>query len=271
MLQVIYRFFIELTNRNWTSQLLARFSKSKKSQFLIASFAKVYKINQDEMERPLHEYQSLNEFFVRQLKRDARKVDTNKDAVVSPVDAVIEDIGTITMNHEMVVKGKSYSIPEMLGSVSKAQKYKNGTYIIFYLSPSNYHRIHSPVSGVVTQQWTLGSSSYPVNKYGLKYGKSPLSKNYRTITEVSLDNRFIAIVKIGAMFVNSIEMHDIGEKIEKGIEMAYFTFGSTVVLLFEEGLFETAPAIHTPCPIHVGECIGYIKNSKHEKRNLTPL
>ena len=55
----------------------------------------------------------------------------------------------------------------------------------------------------------------------------------------------LAIVKIGAMFVNSIEMHDIGEKVEKGMEMAYFTFGSTVVLIFEQGLFETAPSIHS--------------------------
>ena len=55
---------------------------------------------------------------------------------------------------------------------------------------------------------------------------------------------FIAIVKVGAMFVNSIEMLILEKKVEKGMEMAYFTFGSTVVLLFEEGRFEPAP-IHS--------------------------
>ncbi len=44
--------------------------------------------------------------------------------------------------------------------------------MILYLSPSHYHRIHSPVTGKVVEQWTLGTKSYPVNKYGLKYGKN---------------------------------------------------------------------------------------------------
>ncbi|MBB6445947.1 phosphatidylserine decarboxylase [Bacillus benzoevorans] len=260
MLQVMYRCFIELTNRKWTSQLLARFSKSEKSRIFIPSFAHVYKINQDEMEMPLSEYRSLHDFFIRNLKQDARKVDQNQAAVVSPVDAVIEDIGMITMDQQIMVKGKSYSISEMLGGLSRAKKYQNGTYMIFYLSPSDYHRIHSPVNGRVAEQWSLGSSSYPVNKYGLKYGKSPLSKNYRTITEVKLADRSLAIVKVGAMFINSIEIQDLGEDLEKGMEMAYFTFGSTVVLLFENGLFEISPAIQIPCAIHVGECIGYIRD-----------
>lgn len=260
MLQRIYRFFIELTNRKWSSRLLERFARSSGSRFLIATFAKVYKINQDEMERPFAEYRSLHEFFIRRLKQGARPIDVSPEAVVSPVDAVIEDMGTITPEHEIVVKGKSYSIAEMLGGAAQAEKYKNGIYMIFYLSPSNYHRIHFPASGVVRKQWTLGTTSYPVNRYGLKYGKSPLAKNYRTITELGIAQRSMAIVKVGAMFVNSIVIHDIGEKAEKGAEMAYFTFGSTVVLLFEEGLFEPAPFIHIPFQIRVGECIGFIKD-----------
>lgn len=271
MLQVIYRCFIELTNRKWTSQLLAKFSKSEKSRILIPSYAHVYKINQDEMELPLSEYKTLHDFFIRNLKQGAREVDQNQASVVSPVDAVIEDIGTITMDRKIIVKGKSYSTTEMLGGLSRAKKYQNGTYMIFYLSPSNYHRIHSPVSGKVAEQWSLGTFSYPVNKVGLKYGKSPLSKNYRTITEVRLANRSLAIVKIGAMFINSIEIHDIGEELEKGMEMAYFTFGSTVVLLFEHGLFELSPAIQVPCAIHVGECIGFIQDSINEEKETAPL
>ena len=68
------------------------------------------------------------------------------DSVVSPVDATIEDFGRISLDHSFIVKGKQYSISEMLGSEQKVQKYLNGTYMIFYLSPSDYHRIHSPVT-----------------------------------------------------------------------------------------------------------------------------
>lgn len=270
MLQVIYRCFIELTNRKWTSQLLARFAKSKKSRIFIPSFAHVYKINQDELDVPLSEYKTLHDFFIRNLKQDARDIDENQASVVSPVDAVIEDIGHITMDQEIIVKGKTYSITEMLGGLSQAKKYQNGTYMIFYLSPSNYHRIHSPVSGRVVNQWSLGTSSYPVNKLGLQYGKSPLSKNYRMITEVNVANRSLAIVKIGAMFVNSIELLYSGEQLEKGMEMAYFTFGSTVVLLFENGLFELSPKLNIPCEIQMGECIGFIHHAITEEKIQAP-
>ncbi|MDV2583652.1 phosphatidylserine decarboxylase, partial [Alkalibacillus haloalkaliphilus] len=85
------------------------------------------------------------------------------------VDAVMEDVGPITETSEIIVKGKAYSIEEMLGDKDVLLKYLDGTYIILYLSPSHYHRIHSPVDGTVTKQWTLGRKSYPVNKWGIKY------------------------------------------------------------------------------------------------------
>ena len=56
----------------------------------------------------------------------------------------------------------------------------------FYLSPADYHRIHSPIDGAVLRQYTLGNTSYPVNRLGLTYGKKPISHNYRQVTELKL-------------------------------------------------------------------------------------
>lgn len=257
MIKSLYRLMIELTNRRWTSALLQSFAQSKWSRWAIPSFSRIYNINEREMERELKEYPSLHEFFIRRLKEGARITDESPDSVVSPVDAVIENIGSIQSSRIITVKGKDYSISEMLGE-NKAKKYTDGTYMIFYLSPSHYHRIHSPVTGKVADQWVLGSKSYPVNKWGLKYGRSTLSKNYRSITEVMHGTASIAIVKVGAMFVNSIELIHEGDQLEKGKEMAYFTFGSTVILLFEKGRFELNPSIKAPAHIKVGERIGNI-------------
>ena len=49
-----------------------------------------------------------------------------------------------------------------------------------------------------------------------------------------------ALVKVGTNVVNSIETTHNGEKLNKGEQMAYFTFGSTVVLLFEKKYFQPA-------------------------------
>jgi phosphatidylserine decarboxylase len=222
----------------------------------VPSFAKVYHLNQEEMEKSLSDYPTLHDLFIRTLKKEAREIDQNQDAVVSPVDAVIEDVGSIQETSDITVKGKTYSINEMLGDPGILTKYINGTYMILYLSPSHYHRIHSPVDGTVTKQWTLGSKSFPVNKWGLRYGRQTLSKNYRVITEVKTSYGHIAIVKVGAMFVNSIETTHTGDELIKGGEMAYFSFGSTVVLLFEKNIFQIDSTLQTPKEIKVGEKLG---------------
>ncbi|MFE8696767.1 phosphatidylserine decarboxylase [Cytobacillus sp. FJAT-53684] len=257
MIQPLYRFMIELTNGRWTSGILKKFARSKVSRYFVPSFARVYQINESEMEKSLAQYSTLHDFFTRKLKEGARNSDQNPESIISPVDAVIEDLGLIEPGHVITVKGKEYSIREMLGNEKKLEKYSGGHYMIFYLSPSHYHRIHSPVSGTVVDQWTLGKKSYPVNKYGLKYGKNALSGNYRTITEVKHSGGgFVSIVKVGAMFVNSIEVIHEGEELVKGNEMAYFSFGSTVVLLFEKDSFQPLSTIRVPFDVKVGEKIG---------------
>jgi phosphatidylserine decarboxylase len=258
MIQPLYRLLIELTNGRWTSVILKRFARSGASRFIVPSFAKIYRLNQDEMEKGLMEYQTLHDLFTRTLKKEARSIEKSPDSVVSPVDAVIEDIGAINETSEIVVKGKTYSIEEMLGNKVLLKKYLNGTYIILYLSPSHYHRIHSPVEGTVTKQWKLGSKSYPVNKTGLRYGVRTLAKNYRVLTEIETAYGHVSVVKVGAMFVNSIETTHKGTMLDKGEEMAYFSFGSTVVLLFEKGIFQVDSSIHTPKEIKVGEKIGIL-------------
>ena len=93
----------------------------------------------------------------------------------------------------------------MLGNEERAQRYAGGTYMVIYLSPSHYHRIHSPLSGSVIERFVLGRKSYPVNAAGMEYGKNHC-QNYRSVTEVNSDGEHMALVKVGAMFVNSIEL-----------------------------------------------------------------
>ncbi len=255
----LYRFLIELTNHRLSSAILKKFSQSRVSAILIPSYAKIYNINQAEMEKTLTDFATLQDLFVRHLKKNCRNIDQKENTVVSPVDAVIEDTGIITLEKEIIVKNKHYSIQEMLGDENSLAKYIGGTFIILYLSPSHYHRIHSPISGVITKQWELGRKSYPVNRLGLKYGKAPLSKNFRKITEMRVNSSNVAVVKVGAMFINSIETTHTSDFVKKGEEIAYFSFGSTVILLFEKDSFTFSPEISTSANIKVGEVLGTIK------------
>jgi len=259
--QFFYRLLIELTNSRWSSMLIKKFAHSKISTKVIPSFSKVYQINLGEAEESVESFSNLHEFFVRKLKSGVRAIHNKHNGVISPVDAVIEDIGKIKKDKTITVKGKIYSIEEMLDKDDTIGDYEDGTYLIFYLSPSDYHRIHSPVAGEIVKQWTAGEKSYPVNKYGLKYGKNPLSKNYRTISEVKTNSSHnVAVVKVGAMFINSIILSHQQNMVDVGEEIAYFSFGSTVILLFEKDAFQLREDIKAPFQVKMGELIGELKS-----------
>ena len=255
----LYRFLIELTNHKLTSKLLMRFSQSRLSKAIIPSYSKAYKLNLSEVEREQGDFGTLHELFVRKLKQGARPVQEGEQIVCSPVDAVYEDSGIIAADANITVKGKNYSIEEMLGDHDSLQKYIGGTYVLLYLSPSHYHRIHAPVTGEVVNRWSLGKNSYPVNRMGMKYGKAPLSKNYRLITELKHAMGSIAVVKVGAMFVNSIEITNESRHLKKGEEFSYFSFGSTVVLLFEKNTFELNAKLVPHTEVKYGEVLGELK------------
>lgn len=237
MIKIFYRLLIDLTNNVYLSNIIKYYTTSTFSRAVIPSFAKTFKINIDEANNELHDFKSLHDFFIRKLKAEARPIDPQTTSVISPVDAFIEDIGTIDKQKDIIVKGQTFSIEEMLGSNEKFPKYDQGTYLILYLSPSDYHRIHSPISGEILEQWELGGKSYPVNNWGLKYGRTPLAKNYRMLSEVRSQGKHIVIAKVGAMFINSVTLTHQGKHLVKGDEIGYFSFGSTVVLLFEKDSF----------------------------------
>ncbi|CAM4135772.1 phosphatidylserine decarboxylase [Bacillus manliponensis] len=255
MRRTLYRLMIELTNGRFTSYVLRKFAQSRFSSIIISSYVKVFQINQDEMEKDLKEYKTLHELFTRKLKEGKRVIDSDSSSIISPVDGIFADYGPIEEAKTFEIKGKQYSVVEMLGNEERAKCYAGGTYMVIYLSPSHYHRIHSPISGAVTDRFVLGRKSYPVNEAGMTLGKEPLSKNYRSVTEVESEGKCMALVKVGAMFVNSIELLHEKEVVQKGEEMAYFTFGSTVVLLFEKDMVTAVDTLTSGQDVYLGERI----------------
>lgn len=254
-----YQTFIELTNGPITSKLLQKFVHSRISKLFIKPYARIFHINLQEIALPLSAYRNLHELFTRKLLPDARPIYPGEDVLVCPVDGVIQDVGIIDKELLIMVKDKPYSISEMLGSEKKANKYNGGQYVIIYLSPANYHRIHSPLTGFIQNQYSLGKESFPVNDLGLKYGKDPFTKNFRVITELKHNNFHIALVKVGAMFVNSIVITAEDKIWKKGEEVAYFAFGSTVILLMEKDFVSLADNIFPRREVKMGELLGFIK------------
>lgn len=253
MKKKLYQYTIELTNGPLTSNLLQRFARSSGSRPFITNYVKTYKINTTEIDGTVDSFPTLHDFFIRKLRPESRP--QSDAAVISPVDGKVEIAGKLQEDSRFLVKGQQYSLAELMGSETMAQRYANGGYAVLYLSPANYHRIHSPADGKILRQYVLGKKSYPVNQSGLLYGKSPISGNYRLISELQTENGKILMVKVGAMFVNSIELTNTGDNWRKGEEVGYFSFGSTVVLFFERDCFRFTNNIVGGEPIKVGEAL----------------
>ncbi|RUL57078.1 phosphatidylserine decarboxylase [Lysinibacillus antri] len=256
MKEKVYQRLIELTNGRYSSLLLKSIVTSSFSKKLIREYSKVYEIELTEVSKDYKSFSSLQDFFTRQLKEEARPIDAQQHTFVSPVDAKVESFGKIIEGAIFTVKNKPYTLMDLFGKQELVEKYKNGQYIVFYLSPANYHRIHSPLDAKVIRQYVLGKKSYPVNHLGLTYGKKPISHNYRMISELEYqNNKYFTLVKVGAMFVNSIKLTNTSSTWKKGEEIGYFAFGSTVVMFFEENTIQFTEDIQQGAEVKMGEPI----------------
>ncbi|WP_018759282.1 archaetidylserine decarboxylase [Paenibacillus terrigena] len=259
MAKSLLRLMTELSSRKWISQLTGKFAHSSASRHLIPRFAKIYGISIEDAEKELHEYRTLNQFFTRRLKPGLRPIDPNPDTLVSPVDALITGIGPIENGLLLNVKGQDYTIEELLNQSPYTQKYKHGTYFVLYLSPTDYHRIHTPIAGNLVESEHVPGKVYPVNDFGLHHMKRVLSRNERLITYIRHHFGEVVVVKVGAMNVSSIQyVNPLPKSLEKGQDLAYFEFGSTVVLLTENGTFTPRSDLALGSTVKMGEALGTI-------------
>ncbi|MEN1967144.1 phosphatidylserine decarboxylase [Lentibacillus sp. N15] len=256
MLKKLFTCFVELTGNQLASTLLKTYTRSSLSRPLIRPFLTIYGINQDEIELPIHHYKSLHAFFTRRLITNTRPVDLSESALIAPVDGIVSDMGKITgKDQRFTIKNQHYTVSDVLGGKNEESTYQNGYFYILYLSPRHYHRIHYPINGQLLHRYALGGTSFPVNNLGLRWGKAPFSTNYRIISELSTAFGRMAMIKIGALNINSIHLLHAQDTFNKADEVGYFSFGSTVVLFIEQNS-HFQPAVIPGTEVAMGQTIG---------------
>lgn len=254
-----FRLLTELSSRKTVSRTTGAFAKSRLSRRLIPWFARTYGIRVEDAEKKLSEYKSLNEFFTRRLKSGMRPIDSAASVLVSPVDAAITGMGVIEKGRLLNIKGQDYTVEELLNQSPRTVNYIDGFFFVLYLSPTDYHRIHSPASGRIIEKEHIPGKVYPVNEFGLRHMRRVLSRNERLITYLQAETGEIAVVKVGALNVSSIQYADkLPETLRSGDDLAYFEFGSTVVLLMENDTFDYRPDLAVGSKVRMGEALGLL-------------
>ncbi len=110
---------------------------------IIRRYVPRFGVRMDEAEVPEGGFRSLDQFFTRILRPGARQADARAMAVVSPVDARIDEFGEIT-EHGSSGQGIDYRLPNCCRLPAKSPLL-TAHLLQLYLSPGDYHRIHFPV------------------------------------------------------------------------------------------------------------------------------
>ena len=271
--------------QNAMSRTMGKITASRFSRLAIQRYIRHYKIDSSIIEKPVSEYRTLKEFFTRRLKPEARPIAPGHDVVVSPVDGTVSQLGDICEGTLIQAKGKDFTVTELLGgSEQVAKRYYGGKFITIYLSPRDYHRIHMPVAGNLVKYSYLPGRLYPVNQLGIENVERLFARNERIVTYIETDGLgSMALVKVGALFVGSVKVayntattnikhgRQTDEPItgtphyEKGSELGWFEFGSTVILLVESSQLEWADRVEKGQSLLMGQVLATIETEKEKE------
>jgi phosphatidylserine decarboxylase len=244
---------------------------------VLALYARAYDVALGEAVVPSGGFRSFNEFFTRQLRAGIHTIDPDPATVVSPADGRLDDSGPITADRRFTVKGQRYDAAALLDDADAARAYEGGHYFIVYLSPRDYHRVHSPVAGRVRAVRHVPGDLFPVNAMGVRTVPGLFARNERVVVHVDTALGPAAVVFVGAFIVGKITLtidaparpplggeatvrrfdEGAGPTLAKGDELGAFQLGSTVVVLLgpaAHGRWQAAGGAE-PTPVRVGDAV----------------
>ena len=230
------------------------------NQIIIKCYIKIFKINLDEVNLNLKDFTCLQKFFTRELKNGVRPIHGD---LVSPVDGNIRDMGSIVNNRINQIKDKDYSVNDLINYGLFFEDFKPSTYLNFYLSPKDYHHIHSPLEAEIVGISYIPGALFPVNNFGLKNINNLFCQNERLGIFLNSD-KFgrVILVMVGAYNVGKLEVdfecesfidmeqgsfvntskeatdfysrkYEPELEVRAGDKIGTFNLGSSVVLIFE--------------------------------------
>jgi phosphatidylserine decarboxylase len=229
-----------LADRRWSGPV---------GRAVVGLYSHVYDVRFDECEKR-GDWANFDAFFTRKLRAGVRPIDPDPHTVLSPADGTVESAGPVDERGGFIVKGRPYSVAELVGNEADARRFDGGAGCVVYLSPRDYHRVHAPVGGLLRRIRSMPGDYYPVNAIGMRHVANLFCRNRRVAIEIDADGGLgnVTVVMVVAMIVGritttGIDAHDVplGDhafdpplRIARGEEIGVFHLGSTAVVLVEK-------------------------------------
>lgn len=265
---------------HFLSKVMSKFTHSEIKAWknlMIKQIIKFYGVNMSEAkEQNIDNFSSFNHFFTRELKSDVRPVTTIKNAIACPADGTVSQAGLIEQGGIFQAKGMSFSATNLLGAdKNRANPFEQGSFTTIYLSPKDYHRLHMPVKGTLTEMIHIPGRLFSVNNATTNSVPGLFAKNERVACFFDTELGPMVLVLVGAIFVSSIETkwHGVVTPptrdsvrswkyqnneivIAKGEEIGRFNMGSTIIVLFGKDKIKWNDNFKPGNKVKLGEMIG---------------
>lgn len=225
-----------LVKKKFLSEWYGKKMSSPKSAEMIEKFVNEHGIKLSESKKSLKEFKSFNDFFIRELKPGARKIDFDEDVLVSPSDGKVIVIENMPDSSKFFLKGEEFTLKEFFKDEELAEKYMGGTMVIVRLAPVDYHRYHFPADGKISESKKIEGYYYSVSTHAIRKNFRIFCENKREYSILSTE-KFgdICISEIGATMVGGIKQtYTPNTAVSKGDEKGYFYFGGSTVIMFLE-------------------------------------
>ena len=160
---------------------------------------------------------------------------------------------------------------KLIGDPQLAQPFTDGQFATVYLSPKDYHRVHMPLAGTLTETLYIPGELFSVNQTTAENVPGLFARNERMVCLFDTELGRMAVVLVGAMIVAGIETVATGKvkpsgkvelqhhqmKLDKGAELGRFYLGSTAAVLFEKDKMVWEPQFEANSTVVMGERLGH--------------
>ncbi len=267
------------------SRLAGRLADSRQAwlkTLLINAFRRHYGVDLSEAEIEDPDlYPDFNAFFTRALKPGARPIAGEPGAIACPADGTISQIGSLRGSELVQAKGRHYSLFELFGGNGElAGEFAGGDFATVYLSPRDYHRVHMPVDGTLTESLYIPGRLFSVNQATTELVPRLFARNERLVSVFDTQQGPVAVILVGAMIVAGIETVYAGRvtpgakavsrirwpqsplHLQRGEEVGRFLLGSTVIVVFPPGRCRWKDGLGPESPVRMGQTLGTLKTTK---------
>ena len=244
---------------HWVGKLMHLSLPEPFRRWSLKWFIKKYHIDMSEAELDLLMYPNIGALFTRRLNPRLRPV-IRESFAVHPCDARITTFGCVDAGVMVQAKNHNYTLTDFVGESELAAKLGNGFYLTYYLCPTDYHRVHSPVDGKVRKVIHLPGNLWPVNDWSVNRIERLFAVNERIVVELETERGILVLVMVGATNVGKMTLSFLPElvsnqaaatdpqrrvflpqtELKKGDELGIFHMGSTVIMVFAEETASTS-------------------------------